>query len=168
MLVRLHNDDWGYESNCYVCEQRNDGGLQIPFFHDTDAGLVTAEFILDDTYSGAPTVVHGGVQLAVLDEAMAWATIAIGHQWALTAASSAEFHAPVLVGSVHRVEAAIEETVGDVITTTGRIVTTEGTVCTSATGRFRAVGEAVASRLVGELVHDEHREYLARGQAGDR
>ena len=49
MRVRLHNDDWGYESNCFVCEVRNDGGLRIPFFHDQDAETVVAEFELPDT-----------------------------------------------------------------------------------------------------------------------
>lgn len=34
-LRRLHNEDWGFDSNCFVCEPRNDGGLQIPFHHDT-------------------------------------------------------------------------------------------------------------------------------------
>jgi len=34
-LVRLHNDDWGFESNCFACEQRNERGLRIQFFHDT-------------------------------------------------------------------------------------------------------------------------------------
>ena len=44
MRVRLHNDDWGYESNCFVCEARNEGGLRIPFFHDQDTDTVVAEF----------------------------------------------------------------------------------------------------------------------------
>ena len=90
MRRRLHNDDWGYETNCFVCEQRNEGGLRVPFFHDTERNVVEADLRLSDTYSGAPTLLHGGVLLAVLDEAMAWATIAIAGQWALTSASSAK------------------------------------------------------------------------------
>ena len=106
-LIPLHNDDLGYETNCFVCEQSNADGLRIPFFHDTERNLVSAEFSLSNTFSGAPTVVHGGVSLAVLDEAMAWACIAIGRQWAVTTETSARFHRVVRVGSRYRVEAEV-------------------------------------------------------------
>ena len=76
-LVRLHNDDWGYETNCFVCEATNERGLRIPFFHDDEADVVVAELHLGHAFSGAPTLLHGGIVLAVLDEAMAWAAIAI-------------------------------------------------------------------------------------------
>ena len=62
-LIRLHNDDWGFETNCFVCEPKNDRGLQIPFFHDTERRLVIADFDFSDSFSGAPTLVHGGVTL---------------------------------------------------------------------------------------------------------
>ena len=93
-LVRLHNDDWGYESNCFVCEPRNELGLRLPFFHDTDAGLVRARLELGDAHSGAPTLVHGGVVLAVLDEAMAWTCIAIALSWAVTTEMSTSQQRP--------------------------------------------------------------------------
>ena len=72
-LVRLRNDAWQFRSNCFVCEPSNTAGLAIPFFHDDEAGTVVADFTLDERFSGAPHYVHGGVALAVLDEAMAWA-----------------------------------------------------------------------------------------------
>ncbi|MFT5530336.1 MAG: acyl-coenzyme A thioesterase PaaI-like protein [Candidatus Poriferisodalaceae bacterium] len=158
---RLHNDDWGYATNCYVCEQRNASGLRIPFFHDEEADVVVAELELSDTYSGAPTLLHGGVQLAVLDEAMAWATIAVAGQWALTRRSTAEFHAGVHVGVPYSVVASIVSRVGDRIDTEARIVDSAGNVCTSATAEFLAIGEAVASRLLGSAVHAEHEVYLS-------
>jgi hypothetical protein len=65
--IRLHNEDWGFETNCFVCEPRNDQGLRIPFFHDTELDVVFADFELSNVFSGAPTLVHGGVTLAVLD-----------------------------------------------------------------------------------------------------
>ncbi len=77
MPTPLENARWGFESNCFVCEPRNDAGLRIPFFHDEASATVTATFTLDDRFSGAPSYLHGGVLLAVLDEAMAWATIAL-------------------------------------------------------------------------------------------
>ena len=149
-LLALHNDDLGYETNCFVCEQRNDQGLRIPFFHDTERDIVTAEFSLSDTFSGAPTVVHGGVSLAVLDEAMAWACIALGRQWAVTSETSTRFDRAVYVDKPHRVEAEILEQSDTEIVTTGRIVDLKGRVRAESRATFTVLGEAQLKRAVGE------------------
>ena len=54
-MERLDNRRWGLDSNCFVCEERNPGGLGVPFFADRDQQMVTATFTLDDRFSGAPT-----------------------------------------------------------------------------------------------------------------
>jgi hypothetical protein len=74
-VERLENSRWGFGSNCFVCEPANARGMQVPFSHDTDRGVVFADFTLSTEYSGAPTYVHGGATLALMDEGMSWATI---------------------------------------------------------------------------------------------
>lgn len=146
----MHNDDLGYETNCFVCEQSNDSGLRIPFFHDTERAVVTADFTLSDAFSGAPTMLHGGVSLALLDEAMAWACIAIGRQWAVTARTSTEFHRAIYVDKPHVVEAEIVEQTDSEIVTTGRILNLKGVVRAESTATFTALGEAQLKRAIGE------------------
>jgi uncharacterized protein (TIGR00369 family) len=148
--IRLHNDDLGYETNCFVCEQTNADGLRIPFFHDTDRSLVTAEFTLSDAYSGAPTMLHGGIALAVLDEAMAWACIAIGRQWAVTSETSARFHRAVYVDKPHLVEAEVVGQTDSEISTTARILNPKGVVRVEAAATFTKLGQAQLKRAVGE------------------
>lgn len=148
--IRLHNDDLGYETNCFVCEQSNQAGLRIPFFHDLERGLVTADFTLSDAFSGAPTMLHGGVTLAVLDEAMAWACIAIGRQWAVTSETSTKFHRAIYVDKPHLVEAEILEQTDSEIITAGRILNVKGVVRAESTATFTALGEAQLKRAVGE------------------
>jgi len=149
-LLRLHNDDLGYETNCFVCEQGNEHGLRIPFFHDTERNIVTAEFALSNTFSGAPSVVHGGVSLAVLDEAMAWACIAIGRQWAVTSETTTRFDRAVYVDKPHRVEAEIVEQNDIEIVTIGRISDMKGRVRAESRATFTVLGEAQLKRAVGE------------------
>ena len=43
-MERLDNSRWGLESNCFVCEEKNLGGLRLPFFADRDQRVVTASF----------------------------------------------------------------------------------------------------------------------------
>jgi uncharacterized protein (TIGR00369 family) len=145
----LHNDDLGYETNCFVCEQTNRVGLRIPFFHDVESGVVTAEFTLGDAFSGAPSMVHGGVTLAILDEAMAWACIAIGRQWAVTSETSTKFHRAIHVDKPHVVEAEIVEQTDTEITTTARVLNMKGVVRAEARATFTALGEAELKRAIG-------------------
>lgn len=87
MMERLSNERWGFSSNCFVCEPTNAVGLRQRFFHDTAAGIVVADIEMGSAHSGAPSYIHGGVQLALLDEAMAWAAIAVAERFAVTGPS---------------------------------------------------------------------------------
>lgn len=77
-----------------------------------------ASFTLDRSFSGAPEYVHGGVVLAILDEAMAWATIALAGRFAVTRQTTATFERPVCVNRAYAVEAKVVDA-GDDITTGG-------------------------------------------------
>ncbi|MEM9034234.1 MAG: PaaI family thioesterase [Actinomycetota bacterium] len=161
--VRLHNDDWGYETNCYVCEPTNEHGLRIPFFHDTETDTVVAEIELGFAHSGAPTLVHGGVVLAVLDEAMAWATIAVAHRWALTSDLRCRFRSAVVLDEVHRVEARVVDRDDDRLRCEATVTAPDGTRCTEAEATFVVVGRVHATRLAGTEVGPEHDSFLDEG-----
>ena len=148
MLEALTNERWGFESNCFVCEPRNDAGLRIPFFHDPEAATVTAEFTLDGRFSGAPSYLHGGVLLAVLDEAMAWATIAVAHRWAVTGETTTRFEHPVRVDRTYTVTARITEPVtpdGSTLAATAEVTDAEGRRCATSSATFVVLGEAQAA-----------------------
>jgi acyl-coenzyme A thioesterase PaaI-like protein len=106
----LLNSRWGFESNCFVCEASNTEGLRIPFLHDAEQRRVVAGFELDDRFSGAPSYVHGGIVLAVLDEAMAWAAIAVAGVFAVTKETTTRFRRPVRVGTRTRCRAGSRRT----------------------------------------------------------
>jgi acyl-coenzyme A thioesterase PaaI-like protein len=170
-IIRIHNADWGFETNCFVCEPRNVRGLRIPFFHDTEREVVFAEFELGNEFSGAPTVVHGGVTLAVLDEAMAWACIAIGKRWAVTSETTTRFHRAVHVDKRYRVEAEVtghddpsgqETSVGaktGMMHCTARVLDRHDQVRAEASATFTTLGEAQATR-VGAVVDETTRGYV--------
>lgn len=151
-MRRLTNDDWDYESNCFVCEPRNAVGLQIPFFHDETNNAVCATFELGDAYSGAPSYVHGGLVLAVLDEAMAWAAIAVGGCWAMTGEITTRFENPILVGAGYEVTArlsALPDRDASTLSTSAEIHDGEGQVCAVASATFVILGEAQVAAAAG-------------------
>lgn len=157
-LHRLDNQAWGFRSNCFVCEQANAGGMRIAFFADDEAGLVVADFTLDDTFSGPPNYVHGGVILAVMDEAMAWATIALAGTFALTRTTTSTFHRPVRVGAPHRVEAGVGPPDGEGALDAGATVfDMERRPCAESSARFVPLDRERAGSAIGPVGGDDAR-----------
>ncbi len=163
MSVHALDDlSFGFATGCFVCDLKNERGLRIPFFHDDEAHLVTGEFTLDQDFSGAPRFVHGGLVLTLLDEAMAWATIAIAEQFAVVKESSATFRRPVKVGQPHRVEAEITEQHGKDIGTHARVLDAKGRRCAQATAKFVVLSERMARAAIGADLGTNAR-YLREG-----
>jgi len=152
---RLDNSRFGFPSNCFVCEPANSHGLRVPFTHDEDASLVFAEFSLGDAFSGAPNYVHGGLILALLDEAMAWATIAIGERFAVTQRMDATFDRPVRVGRPHRVEAFVDGQDETGLDTHAHVLKSDGRRCAEAHARFVILSAAAAEAAIGTVSGDD-------------
>src|SRR2546423_10981543 len=150
----LHNRDWGFETNCFVCEPANANGLHVPFLHDEQGKRVVAPFNLANDFSGAPQYVHGGIVLALMDEAMAWAAIAIARKIAVTRSSAAEFARPVRVGRDHEVEARLTAVAEDRIDAEAVVRDAKGRACAPASGVFVPLGAATARDAIGaDLTH---------------
>lgn len=148
-VTRLDNDRWGFGSCCFVCETRNDAGLGIPFDHDDEANVVRATFTLDERFSGAPSYLHGGISLAVLDEAMAWAAIAVAGKFAVTATSTARFLHPVRVGREYTAVGQIESVSNEKLEASAAILDSKGRPCAEATGLFVVLSVAQAVDAIG-------------------
>ncbi|MDQ6928702.1 MAG: PaaI family thioesterase [Actinomycetota bacterium] len=155
MAVHALDDvTFGFATGCFVCDPKNEKGLQISFFHDDEADLISADFTLDEHCSGAPRFVHGGLIVTLLDEAMAWATIAIAKQFAVAKETNAVFRRPVQVGAPHRVEAQITARAGKDIDATARVVDAKGRRCAHATSRFIVLSERMARAAIGADIGD--------------
>ena len=161
-LRLLDNASWGFDSNCFVCEPTNPRGLGIRYSHDEEGQTVVAEFTLGGEFSGVPTYVHGGVVLAVLDEAMAWAAIAIAGRWAVVQHTATTFERPVRVDVAHRVEATVADSGDDSVTARATVADVRGRVCARAHARLSVMTAARARTVIGTL-DDEHFRYLRKG-----
>ena len=159
-MERLDNSRWGLDSNCFVCEEKNPGGLRVPFFVDREQRVVIASFTLDDRFSGAPTYVHGGVVLAILDEAMAWATIALAGCFAVTKETAARFRAPVMVGQGYEVRARIVGDDGTELDCRAEVIDGDRETCAEASATFVALGPAQAVEAAGARMPDSAKEFL--------
>ena len=161
-LRLLDNASWGFDSNCFVCEPTNPRGLGIRYSHDEEGRAVVADFTLGAEFSGVPTYVHGGVVLAILDEAMAWAAIAIAGRWAVVQHTATTFDRPVRLDVAHRVEATVADGGDATVTARATVADARGRVCARAHARLSVMTASRARAAVGPLT-DEHTRYLRKG-----
>ena len=161
-LRLLDNASWGFDSNCFVCEPTNPRGLGIRYSHDEEREMVVAEFTLGQEFSGVPRYVHGGVVLAVLDDAMAWAAIAIAGRWAVIQHTATTFERPVRLDVAHRVEAPGAGSDDASVTARATVADGRGRVCARPHARLSVMSAARARLAVG-TVGDEHAHYLRKG-----
>lgn len=148
---------WGFPTQCYVCEPSNGAGLRIPFSFDDEARVVHAEFTFGPEYSGAPRYVHGGVVLALLDEAMAWAAIAAAGRFAVVRETTTTFEHGILVGEPYRLEAEVD-TVGTIrMEASAKVVDAAGKRCARARARLVVLSQDAARAAIGDVVGDDAR-----------
>ena len=157
---RLDASRFGFDSRCFVCDATNPRGLQVPFFHDPDAAAVFADFELPAEFSGAPTLVHGGATLALLDEAMSWATIALDGKFAYTGETTARFAWPVRVGRPYRVEARVVGRDARRILTEAVVLDAKRRVCVSAAATMMVLDAEQASDAIGTEVRGGDAAYV--------
>ncbi len=80
----------GYYGYCWICGEKNPGGLQLKFDLNKTAKTLQTSFIPTETYQGYDGIVHGGILSALLDEAMAKLAFELGYN-AVTAMLNVRF-----------------------------------------------------------------------------
>ena len=128
---------FAFETRCFVCDQKNEGGR------------VVAEFIPSDDHSGAPNYAHGGVSMAVLDDAMAWAIIAIKDRFGLTRKAEVEFFRPVLVGRAYEVQAWVGSFEGRSLVARAELRSSDGKLCVAAKASYTVLTLEEAEQAIG-------------------
>jgi uncharacterized protein (TIGR00369 family) len=85
-----------YYGYCWICGEKNEGGLQLKFDLDKGAKTIRTSFIPTETYQGYDGIVHGGILSALLDEATAKLAFELGYN-AVTAMLNVRFKNPAKV-----------------------------------------------------------------------
>ena len=85
------------DGNCFACGPDNPIGMHVHFDLADASGGVRARCTLGPQYQGWRGIAHGGIVMALLDEAMAHAAGFAGHR-GVTAAVNVRFRRPVPLG----------------------------------------------------------------------
>lgn len=138
-------DEWivndGPEDRCFGCGHGNPHGLRLRF-RRTGPGAVEAPYTAPEFMAGAPGVIHGGVQAAVLDEVLGIAaTLDAGEELdVVTVDFRLRYHRPAPTGRPLLARGRLLRTEGRDYFLEGELVDERGDVLTRAKARWRRLG----------------------------
>ena len=114
---------------CFGCGKNNPCGLKLEF--NWDGRVIRSEFTPTELHQGWKEIIHGGILVALLDEAMAYAAY-FAKVGGVTAAMETRFRRPVSVGQPLVITAWVNKKTRRFAETEARLILKDGTVVTEA------------------------------------
>ncbi len=118
---------------CFVCGPENPEGLHATF--EYEPGRAEGRFQARPEHQGYAGISHGGILAAILDEAMVYAAVTLGH-WVATAEMTVRYHRPVETGAELSVHAQVTRHQRRLVECRAEIRGDDGRVLASATGKL--------------------------------
>ncbi len=140
-LTQLLNDESSYQ-RCFVCGQRNPGGLKTHFW--VEGRDIVTEFVPGPQHQGFPGVTHGGIVAALLDETLGRTGVLEG-KWMITGRFEVRYRAPAPIGQTIMVRARIVRRRKGAVEAEGEAALGDGTVLAEARGVFVRLPQPVVA-----------------------
>ena len=135
------------EGLCFGCGQNNPIGLKLNF--KQDGNTVRAEFTPSELHQGWPGVVHGGILICLLDEAMSYAAHFEGIT-CLTAKMEIKLKRLALLGEPLIVTSSITRNTRKLIETKAKASLRDGTVVAEGKAKQFVVGAKTSNSVSRE------------------
>jgi uncharacterized protein (TIGR00369 family) len=132
------------DGNCFACGPSNPIGMHVAFDREAGADGVVARLTLAPEYQGWRGIAHGGIVMALLDEAMAHAAGFAGHR-GVTANVSVRFRKPVPLEKPIVVRGRVTRQRRNVLGVDASVFDDAGNVLAHAEGSFVSLGRLDAA-----------------------
>lgn len=131
--------------HCFVCGVENPDGFRLRL--RIEQNTVVADYESSVSDHGYRGIVHGGIAMTLLDEAMTWAAILATRSICVAAEMVTRFRSPMPVGARYRIEGRVVRSERRLVFTEGRVCCADGREAAAASGKYvprREAHEAVA------------------------
>lgn len=135
MPEQLINDD-----SCFACGKNNPDGLGLEFVCSEAGAKTRAVFVPQKKHQGWKDIVHGGIILALLDEAMAKAAAGLGYA-VLTGQIQAKFRSPARVLETLHCEGEVVAIKRSIVYARAKVYTEGNVVIAEAESKMMIVGK---------------------------
>jgi uncharacterized protein (TIGR00369 family) len=113
--------------NCFVCGEKNLGGLRLNFEIDKERETLKTVFVASPVFQGFDGFVHGGIISTLLDEAMAKLSYELGYD-TVTASLEIRFKKPAPILEPLYVYGEISEVSKRLVKAKARVTKEDGMV----------------------------------------
>ncbi|MFZ0032491.1 MAG: PaaI family thioesterase [Candidatus Cybelea sp.] len=127
------------DGNCFACGPDNPIGMHVHFDRAADTDGVLARLDLAPVYQGWRGIAHGGIVMALLDEAMAHAAGFAGHR-GVTGSVNVRFRKPVPLERPIEVRGRVAWQRRNVLGVEASILDADGNLLAHAEGHFVSRG----------------------------
>ena len=125
------------ENKCFFCGKDNPEGLKLKFYLDRESEEVFTEYLPTRRFTGQGDILHGAIQMGLLDEIMGWTSYAFTKEMAVTTDLNVRFVHPTYInGEKIGVRCRVISKKGPKVSMEATLLNKEGQVCTSATGTY--------------------------------
>lgn len=137
------------ENNCFFCGKNNWQGLKLDFYWNDELKEAFTEYLPERRFIGLGDILHGGIQMGLLDELMGWTSFAVSGQMAVTADFTVKFLSPVYIQEKNiRLTCRVVSQEGFRMAMEATLTNFQNCVCTTASGSFRLLPEHKFKSLI--------------------
>jgi uncharacterized protein (TIGR00369 family) len=137
------------DRRCFFCGADNPQGLGLRFFHDDATGEISTQYVPEERFVGQGDILHGGIQMGLLDELMGWACVVHTGEMAVTADLRCRFLRPLrIAGKPVRAVCRVTGRQGPKVHLTATLSDADGAVCMRATGTYHVLSPERYEALV--------------------
>jgi acyl-coenzyme A thioesterase PaaI-like protein len=126
------------ENNCFFCGSENKVGLKLKFYWDKEKKETSTEYLPAQHFVGLGKILHGAIQMGILDEIMGWTSYIFTKEFGVTSDISIKFLNPAYInsGKVY-ITCKIISKEGLKVNMQATLYNNNSIVCTTATGTYR-------------------------------
>ncbi len=142
------------DNNCFLCGNENNKGLKLKFYWDTTRKETSTEYLPARHFVGQGSILHGGIQMGLLDEIMGWTSYAFTQEMAVTSGLNIRFLQPAYVhGEKITITCHVTSREGSKVNMEATLSNNEGELCTTATGTFHIL----PAQKYSDLIHGKNK-----------
>ena len=128
------------DDQCFFCGKGNEKGLGLQFYWDEEVQEVSTEYLPHQCFIGQGKILHGGIQMGILDEIMGWTCYVVTKSMAVTSGIEIKFTRPVYVtGEKIKATCRVISKVGAKVEMIAELANKKNSICTTATGTYHTL-----------------------------
>lgn len=125
------------DNTCFFCGSSNNEGLKLKFYWDKEKEEASTEYLPAPHFAGQGDILHGAIQMGLLDEIMGWTSYACTQEMAVTSNLNVDFLHPAYIdGNKLNVTCRVTSKEGPKIHMQAILTNSMGVVCSRAAGTY--------------------------------